>query len=746
MLHPSLAPSTPRVAHGIVEEVVYRNTFTGYTVLTLIDDTTHELVTAVGSMPFVSEGEIVSLWGTWTKHPEYGKQLAVTAYDKELPTKSADILRYLSSKSIKGVGPATALKIVNRFGAETFDVLESHPEWLSDIPGITRKKAAAIGRAFAEQAQLRDLMTLCAGYISSPQITRVFETWGDNAVSFIRQDPYRLCKEVHGIPFDRADELAKQLGIADDDPIRVRAAILYVLRNAASVRGHTCLPREELVDGVTEKAGLTEERVREGIETALREGSIVLRTWAGRDLIYTKENDEAEQTVTRKLFEIRRNAVTFSRENLLRLMDRMEDSWGIEYARKQREAIGTALSGGVMILTGGPGTGKTTVIRALLYLFETLEMKTLLLAPTGRAAKRMSEATVHEAKTVHRALEMTRAVSTGVARFQRDEENPLDEMAVIVDESSMIDLPLMDSLLRAMKRGSHLILVGDADQLPSVGCGNVLADLIASGEFPVVRLDEVFRQSESSRIVTNAHRINEGKMPVLTDKTGDFFFLSRTDDFATVDTLLSLVRTRLPRAYGQGILEKIQVITPTRRGHAGTESLNSALQACLNPKAEGKAQFASGEVIYRVGDRVMQTRNNYDLLWEKDGNEGYGIFNGDMGIITEIDNQEKRFTVSYEERLVTYDMTMVDEIEHAYAITVHKSQGSEYPVVIMPVCACGPLLQTRNLLYTALTRAKETVILVGREEIVAQMVANDHRAERYTTLSDRLKIGDPFSV
>ncbi len=723
---------------GTVEEVVFHNDNTGYSVIRLIDEKSGELVSAVGSLPFISEGEYVLLWGTWTKHAEYGKQLNITRYEKSLPTDTSDILRYLSSRTIKGIGPSTALKIVSRFGRETFEVMEKHPEWLTDIPGISPKKASAIGKSFQEQAKLRDLMTLCAGKMSSESITRIFSYWGNNATSIIRSNPYRLSGEIYGIGFKRADAIAKQVGIAHDADVRIVGGLEYVLQTAAQVNGHTCLPIEDLLSMTAEKLELEREKINECLTSELKKGTFVLRTYETQKVIYLRGYDSAEEDIARKLCELSRNAVTFSRENLMRMIERMENEWSIQYATRQREAIGTALSSGVMVLTGGPGTGKTTVIRALIRLFEMLDMDPVLLAPTGRAAKRMSEATIHEARTIHRALEMVKTDYADKAKFVRNEDNPLDAMAVIVDESSMIDLPLMHALVRAMRRGSHLILVGDADQLPSVGCGNVLADMIAAGVFPVVALDEVFRQSETGQIVTNANRINHGEMPILSEKTGDFFFLPRWGDDATLTTLLSLVRERLPRAYGADILDHLQIITSTRRGRLGTELLNVQLQACLNPQDSRKKEIKFRQVVFREGDRVMQIRNNYELEWTRGTTKGSGIFNGDMGRILSIDTEESCLTISFDDREVVYDMNLLDELEHAYAITVHKSQGSEYPVVLMPLCYGGPFLQTRNLLYTAITRAKRMVILIGREAYIQQMVENNHRAVRYTHLKNRL--------
>lgn len=725
-------------ATGQIEEIIYRNPSNDYTVLALIDDASGILVTAVGTLPYVAEGETVRLWGNWTRHPEYGRQLCVSHYEKDLPRGEQDILRYLSSRAIRGVGPATAAKIVERFGADTLEVIEQHPEWLADIPGITRKKAAAIYESFREQAGYREIMALCGSGVGAAAVARIAALWGNDAAGIIRSTPYRLCSEIDGIGFDTADEIAARMGIGADAPIRIASGLAYVLQYNASVNGHTCLPRTKLVAAAAEKLGLTCDAVDGAIPDAVRNGFLAVHTVDGTEMVYTAEYDRMEAECAEMALSVAQGAVTFGREDLVRLIDRMEEEWQIRYADKQREAIGVALSGGMMILTGGPGTGKTTVIRALIRMFDRLDLKTALVAPTGRAAKRMSEATVHEARTIHRMLEMERNAAN-VPRFRRNEEYPLDELAVIVDECSMIDLPLFRALLGALRRGSHLILVGDSDQLPSVGCGNVLGDLIASGVFPTVRLDEIFRQSDAGLIVSNAHRINQGEMPVLTEKRGDFFFLARRNDTAVADTVVSLLTERLPRAYGEDITGQIQVVAPSRKGICGTEQLNRRLQAALNPSAAGRGEVAFRDVIFRAGDRVMQIRNHYDLEWTRGEQVGSGVFNGDMGIILSVDPGEKTMRVSFDDRVVVYDAALMEEVEHAYAITVHKSQGSEYPVVIFPAASCPPMLRTRNLLYTALTRARRMVIVVGRQDCIAQMVANDRHDLRYTTLAQRLR-------
>lgn len=725
---------------GTIEDVVYHNPANDYAVLELIDDRTGKLVTAVGTVPYAAAGEQMRLFGIWKEHTDYGRQLLIESYERALPTEGNDLLRYLSSGAIKGVGPSTALKIVNRFGLETFDVIEKHPEWLTDISGITLKKAAAIATSFQEQAGLRELMTICAGRVGSAVVTRAFREWGRGAAGLLRSDPYRLCRDGFGVSFARADEIAASLGVSPEAEVRVRAGISYVLSYNASVNGHTCLPYAKLVAAAADTLGLTEEQITTALDAMIREERAALRLIQGQKMVFSAENDKAEDNVAQTLLSLSRHAVTFDRQNLVGMIRRMETEWGIEYAPAQREAIGQALSNGVMILTGGPGTGKTTVIRALIRIFDLLDMDTVLAAPTGRAAKRMSEATVHEAKTLHRLLEMMRDKDILTPHFARNREHPLDAMVVIVDECSMIDLPLMNALCNAMRRGSRLILVGDADQLPAVGCGNILGDLISSGVFPTVRLTEIFRQAQESLIVTNAHRILRGEMPILDRKDSDFFFLGRAREEAIPATVEELLAVRLPRAYGKEAAEGIQVITPTHRGVSGTENLNLRLQERLNPPEKGKAEIRAHGVTFRVGDKVMQVKNRYDVEWKRGDQSGTGVFNGDLGVILAVEKTDTAVTVSisFDGRVAEYDPPMLEEVEHAYAVTVHKSQGSEYPTVVLPVCSCGSLLQTRNLLYTAMTRAKERLILVGREDILRQMVENVRKTERYTGLRDRL--------
>ena len=721
---------------GTVESVVYRNEANDYTVIELASEDGH-LVTAVGALPYVGEGEHVRLFGSWTHHSEYGEQFSVTAFEKELPSTAADILRYLSGRNVKGIGPVTALKLVNRFGDDTFDVIENHPDWLADIPGISPKKASEICESFREQTGIRSLMMFCRNHVGSASVTKIYQRWGAGAVGILQKNPYILCSELDRISFERADAIAESLGFAKDDPLRLTAGIHYVLRYNASVNGHACLPIERLLDAAAEELSVERKKLSELIPSLIAERKLDALKLGDTLYIYTPENGDDESYIAEKLRLLDSTAVTVSAPDIERMIERLENEWGITYCREQRIAIYEAFGRGVLIVTGGPGTGKTTVIRALMRMFDMLGFRVALAAPTGRAAKRMSEATSEEAKTIHRMLEMER-VSDLRPRFNRDEKEPLDENAIIIDEASMIDLPLMAALLRAVKRGSRVILIGDASQLPSVGCGNVLADLIRSGAFGTVSLSEIFRQEKGSLIITNAHRINAGELPQLSRDATDFFFVSRNREEEIPDTVVQLIRERLPRTYGEEIRQQIQVITPSRRGRSGTENLNLLLAGTMNPPSKRKKQLGFRDTVFREGDKVMQLKNNYELEWEKGGVSGVGVFNGDIGYIESVDPIAEELTVDYDGRRVVYKSGDLEELEHAYAITVHKSQGSEYPVVLVPLYACGSLLQTRNLLYTAVTRARRMVILVGRADVLSTMVSNNRQVHRYSCLCERL--------
>lgn len=725
---------------GIVERVIYTNETNGYSVCELIVGEAEE-ITIVGTMPYVTQGDMISATGEWVVNPKFGRQFSVGYYERKLPSTEATILKYLSAGAIKGIGPKTAKTIVARFGEDTFDVMENHPDWLAQLPGISRKKASDIAATFREQYGMRQVMAFCREFFGPATSVRIYHRYGLSAIDTIRENPYVLCDDVFGVGFERADRVAKSLGMSPVSPYRIAAAIKYLCEYNAFQNGHVYLPEDKLVDGSIQMLSIGRNEAEDGLEALVRDGRAVREKHGGTPCIYLKKYYEAEKYVCQKLDLLDRMCTVFGDEDCSRMIDRIEQREGIEYERLQRRAILSSMKNGVLVLTGGPGTGKTTVVRAILSIFKDLEYSIALAAPTGRAAKRLSEVTQNEAKTIHRLLEME-YTEEAEPRFNRDENNPIDEKIVIVDEASMIDLLLMNALLRAMRPGSKLILIGDADQLPPVGAGYVLRDLIRSERFSTVILDKIFRQAQESLIVTNAHTINAGEYPELHDNKRDFFFIMRDSDEQTAKTVVDLCHIRLPKTYGDTVRDRIQVITPSRKGAAGTVMLNVMMQQALNPPAPNKREKRIRDVIFREGDKVMQIHNNYDLRWERVTNgirqEGVGVFNGDIGIIRQVDNGGERLIIDFDERIVEYDFALIDELEHAYAITVHKSQGSEYPVIILPVYRSSPKLMTRNLLYTAVTRAEEMVIVVGTEDEVRNMVDNNRQAKRYSALSERL--------
>ena len=721
---------------GVIESVVYRNENNDYTVLEISDESSN-LITAVGVMPLAFEGENVILYGSWGYHKEFGRQFVFDAYEKTLPKEIDGIVQYLSSKTVKGVGPITALKIVERFGTDTFDVIENHPEWLTDVQGITMKKAANISASFREQTGARELVMFCSDYMSTAEATKIYKKLGSGAVGLIKENPYILCGLDFGVPFEVADRIAESLGLSKTSDFRVLSGMEYILTYNSHTNGHTCLPYDKFVECSCELLG-----IEEGLICGMTDGFIaasVLKRYKIGDTVYimSKRTYEAENYIARRLTEIASTATAFSTSDIAYAIEKCEISAGIEYADMQRRAVFEALLGGLLVITGGPGTGKTTIIKALCKIFDSLGLKVVLAAPTGRAAKRMSEATSHEAKTVHRLLE-TERTENGGSKFNRNERLPLDEKVVIIDEASMLDLVLTDALLRAIRNGTRLILIGDADQLPSVGAGNVFADIIASERVKTIKLTEIFRQSKESLIVTNAHKINAGEAPILNVTDNDFFLVRRDNEATIAESIASLVTERLPKAYGRGISEKIQVITPSKKGAGGVEELNRVLQERINPKTKFKREKLSHGITFREGDRVMQSVNNYDIVWERADSEGSGIFNGDIGIIEEINETKEYLKIRFDDRLAKYSYENLEELDLAYAITVHKSQGSEYGTVIIPMYYCAPMLMTRNLLYTAVTRAKNMLILVGRADIANKMVENNRHQMRYTTLKERI--------
>ncbi len=721
---------------GTIENVVYRNDTNDYTVIEISDEN-DVLITAVGIIPMAFEGESVILFGQWTFHKDFGKQFAFDSYEKTLPKEVDGILQYLSSSTVKGVGPVTALKIVNRFGIESFDVIENHPEWLADIPGITMKKAAVISESFREQTGIRSVMMFFGEHIASAEITRVYKKLGLSAVEVVKENPYILCEDEYNISFDKIDIFAKTLGFPMGASTRVLSAAKFVLRYNATINGHTCLPIDKLISAVASLIGVAEDRVSEMIFDFLSDKELCSYKADKTRYVMTAEVNEAENFISKKVYDLESSVVRFSVSDVASLLEKMEIKFGISYATMQKNAIYEALSNGAMILTGGPGTGKTTVVKALIAIFDTLGIKAVLAAPTGRAAKRMSEATSVEAKTIHRMLEMERT-ETQEVKFGRNAKNPLNEDAIIIDEASMMDLSLTYALMAAMKRGSRLILIGDKDQLPSVGAGNVFFDLISSQKIKTVRLKEIFRQSKESLIITNAHKINNGEVPILNSVDNDFFFVRREYEKDISKTIADLVINRLPKSYGSSISEQIQIITPSKKGSGGVEILNNELQNKINPPSSIKKEKYNHGVIFREGDKVMQTVNNYEIEWSRGQIVGMGIFNGDIGVIESINFVKNEITVNFDDKIVTTGFELLDELELAYAITVHKSQGSEYPVVIIPMFRSAPMLMTRNLLYTAVTRAKRMVILVGRSDIPIQMVENNREVLRYTTLKERI--------
>ncbi|MBQ9801901.1 MAG: ATP-dependent RecD-like DNA helicase [Clostridia bacterium] len=725
---------------GSVESVIYHNEENGYAILDF-GTSENELVTIVGTMPYVAEGDELTVWGKWVHNPKYGRQFAVQQFEKRLPSDAAAILRYLSSGAIKGVGAKKAQRIVDLFGEDSFDVIENHPDWLTQVQGINRRLADSISEEFRRQAGVRAAMMFFRDFFGATLTVRIYNAWGATAVDRTKANPYALCEEIEGIGFEKADMMAEHLGIDRSGLERVKSGVLYTLSYNAAQHGHMCLPQPQLYEAAATLLDVESERVETAVAELVREGKlrrIHAHTKEGdTTYVYDRASYLCERNIAERLVVIDRSAVAIENTDISGFIAREERMGGTHYVTLQKAAIAGALENGVMVLTGGPGTGKTTVVRALLRIFDSMGLRVALCAPTGRAAKRMSEATSAEAKTVHRLLEMNYNGGRK-AEFLRNERNRLDEDVIIVDESSMLDAPLTAALLAAIKPGARLVLVGDANQLPSVGAGNVLRDIIASGRFETVALTEIFRQARDSLIVTNAHAIHRGEMPRLDVKNSDFFYLPRGADREIAMTVADLCQNRLPRAYGAEIVGGIQVICPSRKGEAGTENLNRLLQAILNPPAPYKREHVVRELTFREGDRVMQIRNNYDLMWERGEETGCGVFNGDIGVIEEINKGNKSLSVAFDDRHVTYDFTGLEELELAYAVTVHKSQGSEYPVVILPLCHAAPMLLTRNLFYTAVTRAQKMVVLVGKSEIAERMVANNRQTMRYTGLAARL--------
>ena len=715
---------------AFADETVFRNDENGYTVLVI--KAGRSRVSAVGIMPPISIGEKLRITGEWTEHPVYGRQIKVQSLEIEKPTTLSGIEKYLSSGMIRGVGPATAKLLIRAFGEKTLDVLYSEPDKLLDVPGIGEKRARMIQESYAEQAQQREAMVFLQSYGVTPALAvKIYKRYGENVRQIITRNPYRLVEDVEGIGFKTADRIAATLGIEPDSEYRLNAGVKFALADATAVAGHCYLPRPELALSARRMLGNDPDLIDRTIDSLILSHEISAQVLPGDDgedvvALYQPSTYRAESEVARRLREMIDAMPDTMATDLSAQIDELERVEGIAFHAQQRQAIETAVTSGMTVITGGPGTGKTTIIKCIIKLL-SVHGDIALAAPTGRAAKRMSEACGMEAKTLHRLLEY----GGEEGDFARTQDNPLEFDTLIIDEMSMVDIFLMRSLLRALVPGTRLIMVGDADQLPSVGAGNVLRDILDSEVIPSVRLTEIFRQDEKSMIVYNAHRINRGESPRLNAKGSDFFFERACS-------------TRLPGFLGLDPVKQMQVLSPTKKGECGVWMLNQLLQAEFNPPAPGKHERVRGDTTFREGDKVMQTRNNYQLKWQKEGvfgaEEGQGVFNGDIGFIVSIDPQEHVMQVQFDdERLAEYDGADVDDLELAYCISVHKSQGSEFPVVVMPAVGGPPMLLTRNLFYTAVTRARRMVMIVGRESAIDQMIANVNTRRRYSALCWRLQ-------
>lgn len=719
--------------HGSVDSVTYRNDDNGFAVITLDQNGTP--LTVVGELGNVEEGEELELTGTYTTHPKFGEQFKAELCIRSLPVEASAIQRYLAGGVIKGIGPVTARYIVKKFGADSLDIIENHPDQLATVDGITKAKATAFCEEFKKVNGIREVLT----YFTRCRIPalygiRAWKKYGTKTLSLVEENPYILCGYGIELPFTRAEEIAYDKGIEPDSYNRLAAGIKYVL-NENAFAGHTCLPKDKLIELAIRILKVDEEKINETILAEVNEENLYIYLKNRRPFVMLREYFVAEDYISRRLA-IMNSLAYDTKINYDEVIDIAEFDNDIIYASEQRRAINIALSKGFMVLTGGPGTGKTTTLNAIISLFEQQGLKPLICAPTGRAAKRISDLTGYDAKTIHRLL----GVKGGgeFIQFDHNENNPLDCDVVIIDEMSMVDTLLFEALLRALRIECKLIMVGDSDQLPSVGAGNVLQDIIQSNTVPVIALTEIFRQAQESAIVTNAHKIVNGEMPDFSQKSKDFFFMQRLDFESAGDLTVELCLERLPKAFNMSPISDIQVLSPTRKGPLGTVELNKRLQFALNPPSREKSEIKTLNYIFRTGDKVMQTKNDYDIDWKKGSERGSGIFNGDIGIIKKVNKILGSIEIDFDGRECTYSATMLDNLELAYAATVHKSQGSEFDAVILPLLGGYDKLYFRNLLYTAVTRAKKLLIIVGSQKRVEFMVENNRRTNRYTCLKNML--------
>ena len=721
---------------GSVEDVIYKNADNGYTVINLGCD--EGLIAVVGNLGDVNEGERLSLRGGWITSPKYGRQFKAAMCERSMPETESEISAYLGSGVIKGLGPAIAKKIVKQFGTEALDIIDNDCMQLTVIKGITSDKALYISNEYHKITGVNEVIKFLGEYNFGPaHAISVWSAFEHDSIKQIKTNPYILCTSGIDIDFRSVDRMAADLGFDAENSDRVRAGIVYVLHENANA-GHTCLPTEKLRESVCDNLGIERRQFESCLDDCEEKDWVVRITLGKREFVYLPEYYLAETYIAKKLAFMLRTSAQYEKDYSDEIRG-VEFSENIQYEDLQRAAISACLTGSVFILTGGPGTGKTTTLNGVIKILKAQKKRILLCAPTGRAAKRMSDLTGEPARTIHRLLEVD-FTAKGELKFKRNETNPLPADVVIADEMSMVDALLMCSLVRAIKPTSKFIMVGDSNQIPSVGAGNVLKDLIASHYIPSVELKEIFRQAAQSLIVTNAHRIVNGEFPVLDDRQNDFFFMNKSLESDIAELVIQLAKQRLPDTYGFSPIDDIQVLCPTKMGMAGTKELNKQLQSALNPPSQNKAELKFFDVIFRTGDKVMQTKNDYDVLWTKNNEKGSGIFNGDIGIIRSVDRFSQNVTIDFEGRVAIYTSEMLRRLEHAYAITIHKSQGSEYDAVIIPITAFTHNLLYRNLLYTGVTRAKKMIIVIGTRELVKTMVDNNRKMLRYSLLRPLLEI------
>ena len=729
--------------NGIVESIVFKSSDTGYTVIKFREN--NIIHTAVGVLPHVKEGQNLKITGSWVNHSQFGKQFKVEECEEILPTSKDGIEKYLSSGIIQGIGPVTAKKIVNKFGEDTLNILDNNIERLKEIEGIGKKKLETIIESYREQRELKNITIFLQTHgLSVNQCLKIYKKYGASSVDTVKNNPYILCDEISGIGFKTSDKIARSLGIEIDSPFRIQSGIRYVI-NEFCANGHTFMPKDELIKEASNVLTVSGDIIEENIKNAALDRKIKLERVNDKEGVFTIPNYYCELGITNRILTLAISNFQDISVDVDHLILQFEKKNNITFAESQKDAIISAFQNGIEIITGGPGTGKTTIIKCIIEIFETCGLKVLLGAPTGRAAKRMSESTGKEATTIHRMLDMGVFEKEESVFVTNAEEHSLEADVVIIDEASMIDITLMNALLKSIKVGTRLIIVGDVDQLPSVGAVNVLNDFIESGFTKVVRLKEIFRQGKESMIVVNAHKINKGEMPKLNEKGTDFFFIRNDIQEGILNTIIDLINTRLPKFNSNwDKLKSIQVLVPMKKGVLGVTNLNERIQNVLNPKAPYKKEKEFRSMVFREGDKVMQIKNNYSLKWTriagKGEHEGLGVFNGDMGFIESIDLEGKKLSIIFDdERRVIYDFMYLDELDLAYAITIHKSQGSEFPVVIIPAYMGAPLLMNRNLLYTGITRAKEMVVVVGIPKALKYMVDNTRSMERYSSLNWRIK-------